>query len=78
MSGRRRPAKTGAGAFPIEDIETSVYERIVVVSHVWPGITPINVWDMRYDLWVGFASAADDWIKENKKANGKGGNRGKR
>lgn len=78
MSGRRRPSRSGAGAFPIEDIEESVYRHILVVAHVWPGVTPINVWDMRYDLWVGFAEAAEKWAKEHAKQNRKeGGRRGR-
>lgn len=23
-----------------------------MVSHHWPGITPMNVWDMRLDMWL--------------------------
>lgn len=60
--------RTGrSGVFPIEDIEASVQDRIVVISHVWPGITPMNVWDMRYDLWCQFAEAADEWVRVRQK-----------
>jgi len=59
-SGRKVRARR-SGAFPVLDIEASVYEHILVVSHVWPGITPMNVWDMAYDFWCHFASAAEEW-----------------
>jgi hypothetical protein len=77
MSGRKRPTAT-SGAFPIEDIEESVYRHILVVAHVWPGITPMNVWDMRYDFWVGFADAAEKYAKDQTKSTKKeGGRRGR-
>jgi hypothetical protein len=44
-----------------------VRERLPVVCHVWPGITPWNVWELPYDVWVDFAHAADEWIKERTK-----------
>ncbi len=40
-----------------------MYARIVTVSHVWPGITPWTVWDLPWDMWVGFARAADEWVQ---------------
>ncbi len=49
------------------DIERSVHERLTVVCHVWPGLTPFNVWDLPYDTWVSFAHAADDWIEQRRK-----------
>ena len=67
MSGRRRPSRASA-LFPIEDIEGSVYERILVVSHVWPGVTPLNVWDLPYDMWLQFANGADEWSRQQKEA----------
>lgn len=39
----------------------------MIVSHVWPGITPMNVWDMPYYLWCKFAEAADEWVKARQK-----------
>ena len=35
--------------------------RMVTVCHVWPGITPWNIWDLRVEDWLRFAKAADDW-----------------
>lgn len=23
-----------------------------MVSHHWPGVTPLNVWDLPYDMWL--------------------------
>ena len=37
------------------------------MAHVWPGITPMNVWDMPYNLWCLFAEAADEWVKARQK-----------
>lgn len=34
----------------------------MVVSHVWPGITPMNVMTMTLGMWLRFAAAADDWV----------------
>jgi len=41
-----------------------VYARLVTVCHVWPGITPLNVWDLPLDVWLLFSAAADDWVKQ--------------
>jgi hypothetical protein len=45
-----------------------VYQRLAVVCHVWPGITPFNVFQLPYDMWVGFAKAADDYEREMKES----------
>ena len=37
---------------------------MIVVSHVWPGITPFNVWDLTLRLWMRFAHAADRWQED--------------
>ena len=29
-----------------------MHENILVISHHWPGITPLNVWDLPYDMWL--------------------------
>lgn len=42
--------------------------RLLVVCHLWPGITPFNVWDLPLGLWLRFADGADDWIKAREKA----------
>ena len=38
------------------------------MCHLWPGITPFNVFALPYDVWVGFAKAADDYNKNAKEA----------
>lgn len=45
-----------------DDIETHVWERMVTVAHVWPGITPFNVWQLPLHAWIRFAAAADRWV----------------
>lgn len=37
------------------------------MAHVWPGITPLNVWELRYDMWLRFVGAAKAWEEDNKK-----------
>jgi len=36
---------------------------------VWPGITPLNVWELTLDVWLMFAAAADQWNEQQKEAN---------
>ena len=45
-----------------------MWSRIVVIAHVWPGITPHNVWDLDLDGWLVFAAAADNWSTERSKS----------
>lgn len=37
------------------------------MAHVWPGITPLNVWEMPYDMWLLFVANAKAWEEERKK-----------
>lgn len=48
--------------------------RIVVVSHVWPGITPWTVWDLPWHMWESYARAADAWLEA--RTNQEGSRRG--
>jgi hypothetical protein len=41
---------------------------MTTVSHVWPGITPFNVWDLRVDVWLMYAAAADDYNQKMREA----------
>jgi hypothetical protein len=36
---------------------------LTVVCHVWPSISPWNVWDLPWHVWVMFARQADEWVK---------------
>ena len=38
------------------------------MSHVWPGITPLNVWDLGYTMWVKFVIQAEAWEKAQAEA----------
>lgn len=38
------------------------------MCHLWPGITPFNVFDLRYGVWLMFAAEADAWSKQQKEA----------
>lgn len=39
---------------------------MVVVCHVWPGITPFTIWDLPVADWLMFAAAADQWVADRK------------
>lgn len=65
MERRRRAAIPG-------DIERHVYERMDVVSHVWPGYTLLNVWDLPARDWLYVAQCADQYVAKSKKGAGRG------
>lgn len=44
-----------------------MYARLVVICEVWPSISPWNVWDLPYGMWLGFAESADAVIAERRK-----------
>lgn len=39
--------------------------RLQRVCHIWPGITPWNVWDLQWRDWVRFAEHADSWDRRD-------------
>lgn len=39
-----------------------------MVCHLWPGITPWNVWDLPIGQWLMFADAADAWVRSRQQA----------
>ena len=45
-----------------------MYKRLTTVCHLWPGITPFNVFGLPYSMWVSFAEAADEYQKSMKEA----------
>lgn len=68
---RRRGALSGS---PLAmDVEGEVRRRLTVLCHVWPGLTPWNVWGLAWCDWLIFAATADEWVKQR---NDKGGSRG--
>lgn len=48
----------------VRDMREHVHDRIVLVSRVWPGITPFNVFDLPVGLWMRYAHAADGLLAE--------------
>ena len=36
-----------------------MYQNITDISQIWPGITPFNVWDLPYDMWLLFTRKLD-------------------
>ena len=51
------------------DVEGGVRERLTVLCHVWPSLSPWNVWDLAWRDWVLFAAAADAWVESRKESN---------
>lgn len=45
----------------IDDLELEVESRLIVISHVWPGLTPFNIYDLTLDMWLRYSKAADLW-----------------
>lgn len=39
--------------------------NILTVSRIWPGITPFNVWDMPYDMWLMYVAAVKELKSES-------------
>jgi len=48
------------------DVEGGVRERLTVLCHVWPSLSPWNVWDLAWRDWILFAAAADAWVQSRK------------
>jgi hypothetical protein len=34
--------------------------NLISVTHHWPGITPLNVWDLTYEVWLLYVAAAKE------------------
>lgn len=47
----------------MKDVELSLYEHLLQVSFVWPGITHENVWAMPYDIWCLHVQHVDEYLK---------------
>ena len=39
-----------------------------MICHVWPGITPLTVWDLPLSVWETFAASADEWVNARKES----------
>lgn len=37
---------------------------MITICHLWPSISPWNIWDLPYGVWRGFAAATDDYLKK--------------
>lgn len=38
-----------------------MWARMPLLCHLWPGITPWNVWDLTLSGWLVFVSALEQW-----------------
>ncbi len=45
-------------------------QRLPLICHYWPGITPWNVWDLRWSDWLMFAHVCDAWTERRREGNG--------
>lgn len=45
---------------------------MTLVCHLWPGVTPFNVWDLPYGIWRGFAKATDEYVDAMRKSKPRG------
>jgi len=36
----------------------------VLIAQLWPGVTPLNVWDLELGVWCLFAMATDQHEKQ--------------
>lgn len=44
-----------------------MYENFTDVCHYWPGITPFNIWQLPYDMWLRLLAGLKH-IKEQQEA----------
>lgn len=45
-----------------------MFRWLPTISHVWPGIHPLNVWELPYDMWMLYVVNARRW-EENQTKN---------
>lgn len=38
----------------------------MLVCHLWPSISPFNVWDLPLKVWRAFAQSADEYVAAQK------------
>jgi len=43
------------------NIREAVYGRLLDLTHLIPSISPWNVWDLPWSLWLGYAAMVDGW-----------------
>ena len=49
-----------------------MYERLVTICHLFPSISPFNVFDLQVDVWLMFARAADEYSESVKESSANG------
>lgn len=42
------------------------------MAHLWPSIGPLNVWDLELDVWLLFARACDEYLRDQDKEGSRG------
>ena len=50
------------------NIRDEVHSRILTITHLIPSLSPFNVWDLPWSLWLAYAAMADAWTDEQRKA----------
>jgi hypothetical protein len=56
-------------------LERQVLKRIVTLSKLWPGITPLNVYDLEHGVWCALALSCDAEVAAAEKQNQENSNR---
>lgn len=49
-----------------------MYARLTTICHIFPSISPFNVFDLQVDVWLMFAKAADEYSESIKESNANG------
>ena len=55
------------------NIREDVYGRLLDLTHLIPSISPWNVWDLPWSLWLGYAAMVDGWREAQREAERKHG-----
>ena len=45
-----------------------MYGRLLDLTHLIPSISPWNVWDLPWSLWLGYAAMVDGWREAQREA----------
>lgn len=55
---RRRPRGTSGADWPFDDVAQSLGEHMAAVSHHWPGINPLTVYQLPIGWWAYYVRQA--------------------
>lgn len=61
------PTNTRTSTVPV-DIPAEVHARILTLTRLIPSISPFNVWDLPWSMWLAYAAMVDAYTDEQRKA----------